>query len=129
VQEEVRSRLAKGFKLPIANLEGGAIGTVMMIPSKFQYNDARGKDKMPLDSRGWMYQEILLPRRILSFHVDSVEWQCPSRIESDDMLQAEESSIGKSSSSSGRTTEAFRQLALAHHSKTLSGLWWTLVSD
>ncbi|KAG4436783.1 hypothetical protein IFR05_007717 [Cadophora sp. M221] len=84
---------------------------------------------MPLDSRCWTYQEILLSRRILSFYADGLEWQCPSQIESDDMLQAEEASIAKASSSSSRTTEALRQLALAPQTQSLSRLWWTLVAD
>ncbi|OCK90803.1 HET-domain-containing protein [Cenococcum geophilum 1.58] len=88
VQEETASRLKACFKLPMNSLDG-TTGTVMIYPNRFQEVDERF-GKVPIDSRAWTYQELLLSPRVLSFYHDGVEWKCPSMLTSDDGLKDEE---------------------------------------
>jgi hypothetical protein len=138
VQEMRAGLLRISIKLPM-NCLNGAIGSVLLYLTRTQI----GHENTPIDKRAWSYQEQLLSRRVISFFDDSIEWRCPSRHLSDDMLARKESGatdpvfLDEKTALSERTSHMGRLLCLhserkrkfPKHLANLSTVWWTAVRE
>jgi hypothetical protein len=96
VQDLTAARLSSSFTLPMNSLQG-TIGKATVYPHRFSLTRSSRRNEIPIDERAWTYQELLLSPRKISFHVDGVEWECPSLCEGDDgLLEKEHSAFGDS---------------------------------
>jgi hypothetical protein len=58
-----------GYRLPFAS-PSGKLGTLIL---------SRNRRNSPIDGRGWTFQELLLPHRVLRFTDYGLHWSCRSR--------------------------------------------------
>lgn len=140
MQEKRAQQLLSSIKLPM-NCLNGAIGSVLLYPSRLPFRKADGP--VPIVKRSWAYQEHLLSRRVVSFFNDAMEWTCSSCYLSDDRLGEDE--LGATDPAYLKATISLSQRSI-HLSRllhaysaqkygspkelaNLSWIWWAAVSE